>query len=109
MVSLTKPFSSVPGRHTGSTKLFGASGRAIANILMATWRNLSNRRRIRELYHLDDHLLKDMGLTRTDIGRALRSPIDLDPSVSLQEISMQRREIAWRCARDDFGTRTSTE
>lgn len=109
MVSLTKQFGSAPERHAGSATFVGTAGRVIAKILMATWRNLSNRRRIRELYHLDDHLLKDMGLTRMDISRALRSPIDIDPSVSLQQISIQRRETAWCRARDDFQERTSTK
>ncbi|MEP3279048.1 MAG: DUF1127 domain-containing protein [Stappiaceae bacterium] len=102
MVSLTKSFSPAPERHAASTNFVGTVGRVIANVLMATWRNLSNRRRIRELYHLDDHILKDMGLTRTDITTALRSSIDVDPSISLQEISVQRRETAWRCVREQF-------
>ncbi len=35
-------------------------------------RALERRRAVRELARLDDHMLSDIGISRTDIGRAVR-------------------------------------
>jgi uncharacterized protein YjiS (DUF1127 family) len=50
-------------------------------------RALSNRMAVRELAHLDDHALKDIGLTRSDVQGALEVSLRQDPSCVLTGIA----------------------
>jgi len=49
--------------------------------LMSNWRK---RRRLRDLGHLDDHALKDIGLTRADVQAVLGQPVSVDPVWDLE-------------------------
>lgn len=49
--------------------------------LFANWRK---RRRLRDLGHLDDHALNDIGLTRADVLTVLGQPISVDPVWDLE-------------------------
>ncbi|MCU0886250.1 MAG: DUF1127 domain-containing protein [Beijerinckiaceae bacterium] len=50
-------------------------------------RSLRNRHDIRQLAELDDHALKDIGLTRTDVHGALATSLLADPSLILRDIA----------------------
>jgi len=55
---------------------------------LATYmRNWQARRAVRNLQGLDDHLLRDMGVTRAGINAALRQPLDTNPALYLESIS----------------------
>lgn len=46
-------------------------------------RALRNRSEVRKLADFDDHMLRDIGLTRGDLDGALGEPLHFDPSVLL--------------------------
>jgi uncharacterized protein YjiS (DUF1127 family) len=59
----------------------GWLGRLLEAVLDAQERRIQNRaikRSIRELSQLDDHILKDMGLSRNSIGSAVRERIEAE-------------------------------
>ncbi len=55
----------------------------VANVMRA----IANRREITQLTHLDDHALKDIGLTRSDVRGALEVSLLDDPSRVLMDIA----------------------
>ncbi|MCX2723911.1 DUF1127 domain-containing protein [Roseibium salinum] len=62
--------------HSASTPFFALLGQAAVR----AWRVYSNRRQIAELKHWTDDQLKDIGLTRSDVRRALAQPFYSDPT-----------------------------
>ncbi len=50
-------------------------------------RAIANRREITQLTHLDEHALKDIGLTRSDVRGALEVSLLDDPSRVLMDIA----------------------
>jgi uncharacterized protein YjiS (DUF1127 family) len=59
------------------------------NWLTAMWRH---RRDLELLAGLDDHMLADIGLTRTDLHAAIAEPRWRDPTVLLSDRQRERRE-----------------
>jgi len=53
-------------------------------------KNLRNRREVHALARCDEHLLKDMGLTPSDITAALDRPWNVDPSTHLTRVAAGR-------------------
>jgi uncharacterized protein YjiS (DUF1127 family) len=55
--------------------------RGFGGLLLRLWRALRQRRELRRLAEFDDRMLRDVGVTRGDVERALASPFwcDLDP------------------------------
>ncbi|MFG1395548.1 DUF1127 domain-containing protein [Roseixanthobacter pseudopolyaromaticivorans] len=62
-------------------------------------RAMEHRRAVRALNALDDHMLRDIGLTRGDIRDAAAEPAWVDPSVLLVRRAVERRTAAWLKAR----------
>jgi len=63
--------------------------------LRRTLSNLLKRRILRSVHDLDDHILKDIGLSRDEVANALRLPLQYDPIVELQRrIDADRRRFA---------------
>lgn len=60
---------------------------AVAAPVVGLARTLQNRREITALAQLDDHALKDIGLTRTDVHGALAVSVLEDPSHVLKDIA----------------------
>ncbi len=70
-----------------------AAGRRLlarARAALLAWRN---RRALAALLHEDDHLLRDIGVTRLDIEAALSEPLYRDASLLLAERAMQARRF----------------
>ena len=55
---------------------------------------LKNRRAVMTLLDMDDRMLRDIGLVRTDVTSALASPPLTDPSFRLAEFAGERRAAA---------------
>jgi uncharacterized protein YjiS (DUF1127 family) len=55
-----------------------------------------HRRAALRLIDMDDHLLNDIGIARTDVQRALNQPFATDPTLELQAIALRNRRRGWR-------------
>jgi uncharacterized protein YjiS (DUF1127 family) len=64
--------------------------------LLAFARAVKNRREIYRLGAMTDIELADIGLTRTDLHVAVRSPLGVDPTVQLGSIASARGDAARR-------------
>ncbi|MFG1428407.1 DUF1127 domain-containing protein [Roseixanthobacter glucoisosaccharinicivorans] len=58
-------------------------------------RAMEHRRAVRALGALDEHMLRDIGLTRGDVRDAAAEPLWTDPSVLLVRRAVERRAAAW--------------
>jgi uncharacterized protein YjiS (DUF1127 family) len=67
-VAAARPFRGALGR----PPLGGVVTRSVARIATAIANELRIRRDMRQLLAMDDVMLKDIGLTRADIGAAVR-------------------------------------
>jgi len=63
----------------------------LVTLVARVWRVHRNRRKVEQLANLTDAQLKDIGLTRGDVRRALALPLFADPSALLNEWSADRR------------------
>lgn len=61
-----------------------------ANTLAKRARRLGQRKQLRRLLKLDDHLLRDVGLTRDQVLRSLESTSSVDAATKLQRLSLSR-------------------
>lgn len=53
--------------------------------------NLLKRRRLHRIADFDDHILRDIGLTRGELAYALGQPLDIDPVWELERQAILRR------------------
>ncbi|MEM7774644.1 MAG: DUF1127 domain-containing protein [Pseudomonadota bacterium] len=60
---------------------------------------IAKRRSLSKLRRLDDRALADIGLTRSDVDRALLAPLGHDPTMEL-EVSRRLRSLGWRPTRN---------
>jgi uncharacterized protein YjiS (DUF1127 family) len=74
---------------------FGALS-ALVHDISGVYRSWRNRRELASLADVDDHLLADMGLSRSDVKWALSLPFAYDPGFELQRIALRRRRQGWR-------------
>lgn len=58
-------------------------------LLPRLWRNWRARRGIRLLERMDDHMLRDMGLTRDDLRWARRLPLSANAEASLEDLRLR--------------------
>ena len=68
-----------------------ASGNALAHLGTALDKRIREaraRRQMRKMLNLDDHMLRDLGLTRGDIRTATRMPMSVDAATELHRISL---------------------
>lgn len=55
------------------------------------WRAVKNRRSVAKLLDWDDRMLRDIGLTSSDVRAAMSGPAREDPSLRLGTLSIERR------------------
>jgi uncharacterized protein YjiS (DUF1127 family) len=70
-------------RKNGTAALFGPIHRAVAALALGVWRlavAIKHRRELAHLADLDDHMLADISLTRSDLRDAYSEPLWRDPT-----------------------------
>ncbi|MFK8032884.1 MAG: DUF1127 domain-containing protein [Hyphomicrobiales bacterium] len=69
----------------------------LAKRMAIFWNTWKNRRMMTKLVTLDDHMLKDIGLTRGDLRMVSALPYSDDPTSRLRVLAVERRasERAW--------------
>ncbi|AJY46142.1 DUF1127 domain-containing protein [Martelella endophytica] len=72
---------------TSSSQTMSETLRAAA---AATARFIRNRLAIKQMVHLDDALLKDIGLTRGEVENAYMKPVTNDPMAELRRAASDR-------------------
>lgn len=98
MISATAPV-------TASRMTFGVA--YLAKRMAKSWNTWKNHRMMTKLSTLDDHMLKDIGLTRGDVRLASALPYSDDPTARLRVLAIERRatERAW--AREVYNRRNA--
>jgi|GEM_PF-1668016 len=76
--------------HTTSTPFYALFGQMVAR----AWRVFNNRRHFAELKDWSDEQLMDVGLTRSDVRRALARPFYSDPTSALLSGAPAPRQTA---------------
>ena len=79
--------SSIIPASTAAVSAVRQAARAVNMRVASILRAIANRRDITQLTHLDDHALKDIGLTRSDVRGALEVSLFDDPSRVLMDIA----------------------
>jgi uncharacterized protein YjiS (DUF1127 family) len=69
--------------HRSSLMIVGRLLRGLLRQAMSMFDTIEDRRAVRHLAELDDRFLKDIGLTRSDVGSALAEPMFRKPSILL--------------------------
>ncbi len=63
----------------------------LSSRLIERIREIRTRRRLKRLLDLDDHMLKDVGVTRGEIDVATSLPLSTDAATALRRMSLERR------------------
>jgi uncharacterized protein YjiS (DUF1127 family) len=77
----------IAGQHRVSSGPLAALAAAFGRL----HHRLRNRRQVLLLTELDDHVLSDIGVTRSDVRSALSQPFSADPSLELERIALSNR------------------
>jgi uncharacterized protein YjiS (DUF1127 family) len=72
----------------------GVLGHAVG-LMQQAWHAWKTRRTIASLVEFDDHMLADIGLTRTDLREALDLPFGSDPGRELQFRAARNHRDGW--------------
>jgi uncharacterized protein YjiS (DUF1127 family) len=65
--------------------------------LRRLWRHVKARRRVNRLGDLDDHMLRDIGVTRDEVQWAAGLPLTVNAALALEERAFQRRHFRSGC------------
>ncbi|MEP2707010.1 MAG: DUF1127 domain-containing protein [Roseibium sp.] len=80
--------------HTAHHPILALSGQLVARV----WRLFANRQKAVELTSLTDEQLRDIGLTRGDVRRALTLPLHTDPTSHLKALASRHDGLAYQSA-----------
>ena len=80
--------------HSATTPVFALLGQLAARV----WRVFNNRRQFAELNDWSDEQLKDIGLTRSDVRRAMALPFYSDPTSLVSGSAGQLDTLSLRAA-----------
>ncbi len=88
------------------TATFGFKLRHLAAMAITatarTFRAVKNRRSVGTLLAWDERMLRDIGLTPSDVRAAMAMPLSEDPSKRLGVLSVERRAAQRAMARDSL-------
>ncbi|WP_249693057.1 DUF1127 domain-containing protein [Stappia sp. WLB 29] len=69
----------------------GTAATSLLALTAAAWRRRQNRKAISGLLDLDDYMLADIGVTRSDVAASLYATDYVDPSMQLSRLRNERR------------------
>ena len=78
---------------TNRSAILPVLARQIAARAVQMVKAITNRRSVHALYDYDERMLKDIGLTRSDVTAALDSPLTDDPSHHLRQVAAGRGKV----------------
>ena len=76
---------------TSSPSSFGHPLMSFASRAADRAKQIRHRRKLKRLLDLDDHMLKDVGVTRGEIEVATSLPLSVDAATELRRMSLERR------------------
>lgn len=79
---------------THRSAILPALGREVAARTVQVFKAVINRRSVHALYDYDERMLKDIGLTRSDVVAALDAPLIEDPSAHLRRVAAGRSRVS---------------
>lgn len=71
---------------------FGHPIAELAGSLLDRMQRTRRRKALKTLLELDDHLLRDIGVTRDEIEATMQLPLSVDAATELRRISLERRK-----------------
>ncbi len=77
--------------HTTETMSGGHPIADLARRLESSIRQRRRRRGFRKLLDLEDHMLDDIGVTRSEVMIAAHLPLSVDAATELRRMSLERR------------------
>lgn len=63
----------------------------LATSLADRIRRIRRRRKFKNLLDLDDHMLKDVGVTRSEVELAANMPLSVNAATELRRMSLERK------------------
>jgi uncharacterized protein YjiS (DUF1127 family) len=93
-------------------RALAANTNAAVAFVRAAWKARRHRREVGRLLALDDHGLRDIGLTRADVLLSLAGPAFADPSTRLRILAVERRASRraglreWKAATDEVAPKS---
>ena len=66
-------------------------GQALKSFVCTQIQRRVDRRRLRTLKDLDDDMLADIGVTRSEVNQVSELPLSVDAATELQQMSLTRR------------------
>ena len=88
---MTEAASVAAGREREATGILASFGATVSRV----YKSWSSRRRVARMTSLDDHVLDDIGVTRTDLYDVLDAPFSQNPSIELERRAQLNR-AQWR-------------
>lgn len=74
-----------------SGSMLKAAVLSIGKRIASVWNFWAYRRTMTQLVTLDDHMLRDIGITRCDVNAAATLPYSNDPTSRLRMLALERR------------------
>lgn len=74
-----------------SASMLKAAVLSVGKRISSVWNFWAYRRTMTQLVTLDDHMLKDIGITRCDVNAAATLPYSNDPTSRLRMLAQERR------------------
>lgn len=89
--------TSISPTAANSATTLKAGALSIVKRMASVWQFWAYRRSMTQIVALDDHMLKDIGITRGDVNLAATMPYADDPTAHLRVLAMERRasDLVW--------------
>lgn len=87
------PSQAAPARNGGPLRFALTAGLSLWRAAERLYNEMRNRHAMEHMLELDDALLRDMGVTRADVRRAMHLPIVESAGENLAKASLRSRSV----------------